>query len=452
MKKLFLLLAGGVSVIAANAQENQSVVLTHKNNIPGTLPFIKHAPMPKYAGSNQAAKTTGSQSAWFSFADAAASGSLSAGLYPIYNDSSLYVPYGNPTGFNWYIEGLGTSFDPTSARFTPNGFQNQSYTYPQPAFGLSNKNAYTVDSVTIVGYYNRQSYNNYVDTLNLYIAYTPSSGTALLQNKNVYFLDNLSIPDSTFHVADAKYDTGANAISSTVSGLIKITKILDTTAFADSVAQNTHIFTFPVSISVPAGGKIVSYQQFISGHKYRNDIDIDSANKWEVLTYERNGQASSPDQLKNDFNCGLIITNTGRYNIGDSTGFIFTSGGSNVQGLEPTYYYGAAAGFDDPFYAFHVNCTGCFNAGVANVSTIASSSAYPNPATSEVYIPFTLSHNANVNVIVTNTLGQVTNTQSFSNVTNGKAAFNTSSFAAGVYFYTVEANGERTTGRFVVAR
>ncbi len=446
MKKLFLLLSAGFIVTAVNAQDNQSVVLTHGTNTPSSLPFVKHAPMAKYAGSAQA-KQTSTQSAWFSFADAAATLSVSAGLFPIYNDSTLYVPNGNPTGFNWYIAGLGTSFDPTSARFTPAAFQNSNSTYPQPSFGISKTNAYSVDSVTVVGYYFRKPYNNYVDTLNIYVAYVPNTNATTLQAKDVYYLNNLNIPDSTLRFATAKYDSATNSISSSVGGLIKITKILNAAAFADSLGANTHQFTFPITMSVPQGGKVMSYQQFISGHKYRTNIDIDSANTWDVLTYERNGASTFPDQLQGDLNAGLIVTNESRYQL-NNQGVVV----SGVQYTGSTYQYGATAGFDDPFYAFHVICTGCFNAGVANVNnTISSANAYPNPATSEVFIPFTLSRSASVNVSVVNTLGQIINAQNFTNVTSGKATVNTSTLASGIYFYTVEANGERTTGRFVVA-
>ncbi len=54
-------------------------------------------------------------------------------------------------------------------------------------------------------------------------------------------------------------------------------------------------------------------------------------------------------------------------------------------------------------------------------------------------------------ITINNTLGQALTTQSFKNVSSGKAVFSTSSLSDGVYFYTVKANGQQTTGRIVVA-
>ncbi|MDR3680882.1 MAG: T9SS type A sorting domain-containing protein [Flavipsychrobacter sp.] len=458
MKKLFLLLAGGVSVIAANAQENQSVVFNKAYAIPGTH-SPKNVNIQKQIKTTAGAlnKATSTQSAWFCFQDANINSNTAAPVpYPIYNDTSLLVPANNGNAaFNWFLEGLGTSFDPTSIAFTPNGFKNATPSFPQPAFGIGAKNAYSIDSITVYGFDDRKSYNHYVDTLFIYLAATPAAGTAAFTYGPAnFFVDTFSIPNGTFHVATMAYDSTTNGIlSSKVTGLIKITKLLDSAAYSDSIVNSDgsnggHIYTLnvPGGLSVPAGGKVVAYQQFKSGHQYPFNTSIDSANTWDVVSYALNGTGAFPSQLNNDYNSGLVMTGQERYwmnqqeMVNAGTQYILSS------------YFFVTAGFQDPFFAFHVNCTGCFNAGVANVSTIATASAYPNPATSEVFIPFTLSHNANVNVTVTNTLGQVTNTQSFSNVTTGKAAFNTSSFAAGVYFYTVEANGERTTGRFVVAR
>ncbi|GAA4467457.1 hypothetical protein GCM10023093_23430 [Nemorincola caseinilytica] len=89
--------------------------------------------------------------------------------------------------------------------------------------------------------------------------------------------------------------------------------------------------------------------------------------------------------------------------------------------------------------------------GINNVTSIEKAAAYPNPATSELNIPFTLSNNANVTVTLSNMLGQVVATQNISNVASGKATFNTSALPAGLYTYAVIANGTRTTGRVAVA-
>ena len=80
--------------------------------------------------------------------------------------------------------------------------------------------------------------------------------------------------------------------------------------------------------------------------------------------------------------------------------------------------------------------------------------ARPNPAQSQFTVPVTLKAAAEVSVTLTNPMGQVVSTQNLGKVAAGQTAaavFNTSALANGVYFYTVEAGGERTTNRVVVS-
>ena len=84
-------------------------------------------------------------------------------------------------------------------------------------------------------------------------------------------------------------------------------------------------------------------------------------------------------------------------------------------------------------------------------SNIQGVEAYPNPTTADITINFNLKEAANTTVSISNTVGQVIASQKMGKVAGGNAVFSTTSLANGVYFYTVEANGQRTTNRFVVA-
>ncbi len=91
--------------------------------------------------------------------------------------------------------------------------------------------------------------------------------------------------------------------------------------------------------------------------------------------------------------------------------------------------------------------------GVENV-TYANliGQAYPNPANTSVNIPFTTGVSTSATITLSNAIGQVIKTQQISTV-GGKqatASFSTADLAAGVYLYTVEANGQATTGRVSV--
>jgi len=64
-----------------------------------------------------------------------------------------------------------------------------------------------------------------------------------------------------------------------------------------------------------------------------------------------------------------------------------------------------------------------------------------------------MNQNVNATVSITNAVGQVIATKEVANVIakqNNIVTFSTADLSAGLYFYTVEAKGQRTTNRFVV--
>jgi hypothetical protein len=78
--------------------------------------------------------------------------------------------------------------------------------------------------------------------------------------------------------------------------------------------------------------------------------------------------------------------------------------------------------------------------------------AYPNPANATVTVPFTLKNDAAVTITLSNMIGQVVSTQTIAAVGGvaNKASFSTQRLPAGVYAYTVSANGQQTTGRIAI--
>jgi hypothetical protein len=100
----------------------------------------------------------------------------------------------------------------------------------------------------------------------------------------------------------------------------------------------------------------------------------------------------------------------------------------------------------------HVTCAQCWDLSVAKGNNnLLTAKAYPNPANEMLNIPFTLVSATHVQVTLMNAVGQVVAKQTVSGVTNGKASFNTTQLNSGIYFYTVEAGGERKTGSVTVA-
>jgi hypothetical protein len=99
-------------------------------------------------------------------------------------------------------------------------------------------------------------------------------------------------------------------------------------------------------------------------------------------------------------------------------------------------------------------CFGKYIVGISEVHPFTlEGSVYPNPARNEFTVAFTTTETANVNVTVTNTIGQVVKAvnagQNPAGVA-GKTTINVADLTPGVYFCTIEANGQRSTKRIVV--
>jgi len=115
----------------------------------------------------------------------------------------------------------------------------------------------------------------------------------------------------------------------------------------------------------------------------------------------------------------------------------------------------SASAYQHPVVDWNITCATCGNVmpsvSVANTTLVTKVDAYPNPSERVLNVPFTLSAASNVTVTLSNMLGQVVATKDMGNVASGKAVFNTEVLPAGLYTYTVNANGQKSTGRVVVA-
>lgn len=94
------------------------------------------------------------------------------------------------------------------------------------------------------------------------------------------------------------------------------------------------------------------------------------------------------------------------------------------------------------------------NLAIQNVANkVKVFEAYPNPANNNINIPFMANAKGNVTVSITNSLGQVIKSQTLNGVQAGvqtTATLPTSDLASGTYFFTVESNGNRSSGRFTI--
>jgi hypothetical protein len=218
----------------------------------------------------------------------------------------------------------------------------------------------------------------------------------------------------------------------------------DTTA-AGYLAKFLNGIALPTPMNVAPGEIVVAWVSFKSGVNYPLGTIETSANTIRMYTADVSGVGNAPKQTVGSYEAGLLAVDNNKYEPIDSA--IIGYQGHNL--VVPSVAY-LADGFTHRF-AFHVDCPTCPVLNVADINTDIVVSAYPNPAADEVRVPFTLKTAADVNVTLSNVMGQVVKSQNMGSTAKAEAVFSTSNLPNGVYIYTVEANGQRQTGRVVVS-
>ena len=92
--------------------------------------------------------------------------------------------------------------------------------------------------------------------------------------------------------------------------------------------------------------------------------------------------------------------------------------------------------------------------GIGNSDlSVNSLAAYPNPATSTVTVAYDLSgiSGSDVNLVITNLVGSKVAVRSL-NGTSGKVGVDISNLDAGIYFYSIEANGQAISTRKLIVK
>ena len=328
------------------------------------------------------------------------------------------------------------------------------------SIGLTNKEAYTLDSVTAYGVYGRNPAKaSIVDTLRMSFIYGNGGAT----NMPFYYFTGM--------LADYGVDTvrfGAiwhdpaknialkfpNATAPTPAVVVKDV-YLNANSVNDTDANGFNKFSVAPNMNIPARNYVGMTLTFKTGDLYTPYVDtaylatLNSTAPYRFgmfrpLMFEENSN-SFPTYKADNWNEGHVKFMP-EYQSWDSL-------------YVPAVAYTAPFQYEFPYVDFKISCPTCKNVEQLNVSVkeieIAQvGNAFPNPAVTEVRIPFTMTSAASVNVTITNTVGATMATKhvgKFAANQAGEATFNIANYANGIYFYTVEANGQRITKRFVVA-
>ena len=456
MKKIFLLLTLGSVAFSLQAQvANRSVLFSSSNNaeqatklkVDGAKDILGHT---LHANQQVANKTTaGPTQRWYNYGDymdtMLRNSSLATGVSGviIWNDTLGRVLYSSGIGNNNMVS-VGSILQPQVS-----GFNDPAY-YPG-AMLIDNSKAYNIDSIRMYGNFNIAPLKSgVVDTFIL----TTLKGTNLYQT---YYLGMMTdYGHDTLFCADINYDSVKNTASNGGGPAVTTVKIPINAAMRyDTLPSGTFVLRAGVNISAAAGEFVAVSLSFKSG-----DASFPTVAPGDTL--ESFG-ASAPKY--NSFYPWAIFKEAGAntdfapYTPGDYNEGLYKTLPSYENGYAVDYVPmwawtsgGGASYLQHIYMDWRANCTNCSTVGVNEVvKNITSVNAYPNPATSQLNVNFNVLSATDVTVTLTNTVGQVIATQNVNNATSGTATFNTAKIATGVYFYTVIANGERSTGRVVVA-
>ncbi|MCB0696415.1 MAG: T9SS type A sorting domain-containing protein [Chitinophagaceae bacterium] len=459
MKRLLLFIVGGAMAASASAQQAEVVnsgntprigQLVEKYTFVDDQSTINSIQSGK--DSRAAAKTTAPAPRWYTPYDiinALNSSSMdnNRSFVPIWFDSTMYIKYNNnPQLSAVNFASFGQVIDPIGAgdqMFNDVSFNNTNTMWVQDF------NAYSVDSVEInVAYIkNKNRPSGVVDTLILALA--PQTGSR-------YYVRSTASWIGTYIPADKDtmfiWRPDADSIGRTISSSDrKVWKEYLTDADRDTVnTQNNTIttrtwrFAVPGGLTVPAGNRVSFTATFKSGDTWTKNSQTDSIQGHHHLRI-LSSEVTDNALMKYDFYGALkdrnhsslmFTTDTGRYSVSYPL--------ENANGAQFPYEHHRMGVL--------ISCATCWVLDVKNTEgLLTKGGAYPNPAVSYVHIPFQLTAAADVNVTLTNTVGQVVKSQKVANVSNGQVTFNTSDLTNGLYLYTIEVNGQRSTGRVTVA-
>lgn len=449
--------------MSLGAQAQSSVVLVRDASMEAIKTDLQ--PKARARAESMLKGTDGTAGFWFSYLDLFYVAGTSQGyFYTITSDSTVKNSTGSASNG---VFGMGYSFDPTSGAYDSSNGDLRNLEYV-PDFKVRKSNPYTIDSFYVqMDYLRNNPSASVVDTLMVdFVRTAPANPLAFkLQYAASAAGAKINPGDSIIRFADATYDPARNRLSDSIPATYRYryTKLLNAAFYADSNANGVYEVQFPMNFSVDSNEKVVAYVSFHSGATYPVGTAIANANSMKLYAYVPFGANTYVTQYGQDYTSFLWATKQSKYAPPYSP--------YNYQGhrvLIPSAAYTDPTPYGIPLMQFHVKCPTCKTAtggttpggggggvGVSNVNAgISEIAAVPNPASDRLAISFTLGTSSDVSVSLSNTIGQVVATQKAGRIAagqRGNVEFSTSQLANGVYFFTVEANGQRTTNRVVVA-
>ena len=428
MKKFFTIIAT-VGIVASSLAQMTTQPKTYSDRkLTKTLSFD----MQKFSSNKN--KTAAVAGGWFNYGDAI--DVLNAGISVLnsnylFPDSLGYGEFGAGTFAPCWIHHLGDILDVKGVPFLAN---------PLTAFTNVN-NAYVLDSMSIVYSYTKKHPNPaIVDTL-IFTVFNNSTAANLA---GYYFTGTTAANygTDTLSFKAIKYAQAVNTVSAT--GTYKF-KVLLTAADSTEAVYKEKKIKLPSAFTVPSGKLLVADVQFKPGYTYTIGTHIDYvANSFFFASVEEKGASTFPTfydcnsgSAACDWNSSSIVTQDVRYNMAGTWNGLFI----------PSYAYTAPYGFEHHLISYRLTETVGVNELEKNGFALGQN--VPNPFTNGSAISYQLVKDAkSVVFTVTDVMGRVISTETASNAI-GTHTVNIGSYAAGVYYYSLNVDGNVITKKMI---
>jgi len=406
-------------------------------------------------------KKTGSGSRWynyFNFIDKisgdvfSGSGNLTAVL-PLWNDTGIkiridtsYLP----------VEYLSVSevIDPVSDLFnTDTSLVNQVYNLSSGAGNMLRVlrgDNYFVDSISVKGvYYKVKPLRTDADSLILSVVPIKKP----FKYAGIPWIPLYTASDTIYAFAPQKINSSRRTAIPDTSIYPGITWAVPLTPAMARDSVFTYKFELPSSVSIPAGYLAAVTLTFKSTDHWNIGDTIYSYDRFMPLFgYEYPYPTG-----------GYMTYNRHRYQND-------CNGAGLMHSVYPLMYIPSLADQatmlpDSKFYLWEyaaieasISCSTCATIAslcCLDVNTvnklISNTTVYPNPTENAINISFTLAKQGDVNISITNAVGQVVRTKQIGKVVKGNVIFNLSDLPAGTYYYKLHTGAEYSSGDFEIA-
>ncbi len=290
---------------------------------------------------------------------------------------------------------------------------------------LDDDNSFTVDSVRIAYFYERNLESSVVDTLRIQILNHSNVVNSLI---TIIDGDTISVEGSDFQVVNYTY-VDDNTFNGVTASQVVQTILIPLTE-ADSVSNFAAWMMAPVDFDVAAGDRFGVFVDFIPGYSYSHGDSLENLNSFRILSMEET--AGATPIYANTFNKSYFLRSSIRYDESEGWNDFY----------QPTMSYTEGFIWEHHIFDYKISSP---NVGTVELAGI-SFDVNPNPSNGYVTISSTEELN-NVNLNIINLIGQsVMNTTINGMITS----LDLTELRKGIYLMNFEMEGKTITKKIVL--